>query len=68
MLTESSSARRILRSLEQIYREIDQMEKSTVSVKKFQQYRDLFPACIMAGVGILVAQVLLSQTLWRKLP
>ena len=56
------------RSLEQIYREIDQMEKSTVSVKKFQQYRDLFPVCIMAGCGILVAQVLLSQTLWRKLP
>ena len=56
------------RSLEQIYREIDQMEKSTVSVKKFQQYRDLFPVCIMAGCGVLVAQVLLSQTLWRKLP
>ena len=56
------------RSLEQIYREIDQLEKSTVSVKKFQQYRDLFPVCIMAGVGVLIAQVLLSQTLWRKLP
>ena len=55
-------------SLEQIYRDIDKMEKSTVSVKKFQQYRELFPACIMAGAGVLVAQVLLSQTLWRKLP
>jgi Ca-activated chloride channel family protein len=55
-------------SLEQIYSEIDKMEKSTVSVKKFQQYRDLFPVCIMAGAGVLIAQVLLSQTLWRKLP
>ncbi|HEV3409313.1 MAG TPA: VWA domain-containing protein, partial [Chthoniobacterales bacterium] len=56
------------RSLEQIYAEIDQLEKSTVSVKKFEQYRDLFPAFIMSGCGLLVAQVLLSQTLWRKLP
>ncbi len=56
------------RSLERIYSDIDKMEKSTVSIQKYQQYRDLFPACIMAGCGLLVAQVLLSQTVWRKLP
>ena len=31
------------KSLEEIYAEIDKMEKSTVKVKKYQQYRDLFP-------------------------
>src|SRR5256712_9077072 len=56
------------KSLEQIYGEIDKMEKSTVSVKKYQQYRDLFLLCIMSGCGLLVAQVLLSQTIWKKLP
>jgi Ca-activated chloride channel family protein len=56
------------KSLEEIFHDIDQLEKSTVTIKKFQQYRDLFPACIMAGCGLLVAQVLLSQTLWKKLP
>ena len=56
------------KSLAQIFQDIDKLEKSTVSVKKFQEYRDLFPACIMAGCGLLVAQILLSQTLWRKLP
>jgi Ca-activated chloride channel homolog len=56
------------RSLEQIYAEIDKLEKSTVSVKKYQEYRELFPECIMAGCGLLVAQILLSQTLWKKLP
>jgi len=56
------------KSLEQIYRDIDEMEKSTVSAKKYQQYRDLFPLCIMSGCGLLVAQVLLSQTIWKKLP
>ncbi|MBA3963337.1 MAG: VWA domain-containing protein [Chthoniobacterales bacterium] len=55
-------------SLENIYREIEKLEKSTVSVKKFQQYRDLFPACLMAGVGVLLAELLLSQTIWKKLP
>ncbi len=56
------------KSLEQIFRDIDKLEKTTVSVKKYQQYRDLFPACIMAGCGFLVAQILLSQTIWKKLP
>jgi Ca-activated chloride channel family protein len=55
-------------SLEQIYREIDKMEKSTVSVKKYQQYHELFPLCVMSGAGLLIAQLLLSQTIWKKLP
>jgi Ca-activated chloride channel family protein len=55
-------------SLESIYRDIDKLEKSTVSVKKYQQYRDLFPACLMAGAGVLLAELLLSQTIWKKLP
>ena len=56
------------KSLEQIFQDIDKLEKTTVAVKKYQQYRDLFPACIMAGCGLLVAQILLSQTIWKKLP
>jgi Ca-activated chloride channel family protein len=56
------------KSLEQIFNDIDKFEKTTVSVKKYQQYRDLFPGCIAAGLGLLVAQLLLSQTVWKKLP
>jgi Ca-activated chloride channel family protein len=55
-------------SLEQIYADIDNLEKSTVSVKKYQQYRDLFSLCIMSGAGLLLGQILLSQTIWKKLP
>jgi len=55
-------------SLEQIFNDIDKFEKTTVSIKKYQQYRDLFPACIAAGLGLLIAQLLLSQTVWKKLP
>ena len=56
------------KSLETIYSDIDKLEKTTVSAKKYQQYRDLFPLCIMSGAGLLIAQLLLSQTIWRKLP
>lgn len=56
------------KSLEQIFGDIDKMEKTTVAVKKYQQYRDLFPACIAVGWGLLVGQILLSQTIWKKLP
>lgn len=56
------------KSLEQIFSDIDKLEKTTVSVKKYQQYRDLFPVCIATGLGLLLAQLLLSQTIWKKLP
>jgi Ca-activated chloride channel family protein len=56
------------KSLEQIFGDIDKLEKTTVSVKKYQQYRDLFPGLIMAGCGLLIAQILLAQTIWKKLP
>jgi Ca-activated chloride channel family protein len=56
------------KSLQRIYDDIDKLEKTTVTVKKYQQYRDLFPLCIMGGAGLLLGQILLSQTIWKKLP
>lgn len=56
------------KSLEQIFGDIDKLEKTTVSVKKYQQYRDLFPGLVMVGCGLLIAQILLAQTIWKKLP
>jgi Ca-activated chloride channel homolog len=56
------------KSLKQIYDDIDKLEKTTVTVKKYQQYRDLFPFCIMSGAGLLLGQILLAQTIWKKLP
>ena len=56
------------KSLEEIYGDIDNLEKSTVAVKKYQEYGDLFSVCIASGAGLIVAQLLLSQTIWKKLP
>jgi Ca-activated chloride channel family protein len=56
------------KSLEKIFGEIDKLEKSKVEVEKIAQYRDLFPWFLIAGLACLGAQILLSQTLWRRLP
>jgi Ca-activated chloride channel family protein len=56
------------RSLEGIYGQIDKLEKSTVEMDQYKQYRDLFPWFIGGGLGLLVLETLLAQTLWRKLP
>ncbi len=55
-------------SLASIYSDIDKLEKTTISAKKYQQYRDLFPECIAAGCGLLIGQLLLGQTIWKRLP
>lgn len=56
------------RSLEKIFGEIDKLEKSKIEVEKIAQYRDLFPWFLTAGLACLGAEILLSQTLWRRLP
>jgi len=56
------------RSLKEIFGEIDKLEKSKIEVQKIAQYRDFFPWLLMAGLALLVAEILLSQTVWRRLP
>ena len=55
-------------SLEAIYAQIDKMEKSTVELTQYKQYRDLFQWFIGAGTALLALQIILGQTVWRKLP
>ncbi len=56
------------KSLEQIYDQIDKLEKSTVELSQYKQYRDLFPWCLGAGLAMVTLQVVLGQTVWRRLP
>ncbi len=55
-------------SLMKIYDRIDQLEKSTFEVKKYSRYRDLYPWFLAAGAGLLLLEMLLAQTVWRKVP
>ena len=56
------------KSLEKIFRDIDQLEKSEVEIQKVAQYRDLFPWFVLVGAVLLTAETLLGQTIWRRLP
>lgn len=56
------------RSLENIYADIDKLEKSTVEMTQYRQYRDLFPWFLCAGFGLLALESVLAQTIWRRLP
>lgn len=55
-------------SLKRTFAEIDKMEKTKIEVEKTSEYRDLFTWCLLAGFVLLSAEVLLSQTAWKRLP
>jgi Ca-activated chloride channel family protein len=54
--------------LRKIYEEIDQLEKTEVEVKKYQRYRELYPWFILGGLIVLLMEVILGNTVWRRLP
>jgi Ca-activated chloride channel family protein len=55
-------------SLRKIFSEIDKMEKTKVEVERTAQYRDLFYYVLIPGIACLLLEILLSQTVWRRLP
>ena len=55
-------------TLRSVYEEIDQLEKTEVEVKKYQRYRELFPWIALPGLVVLLLEVILNHTVWRKLP
>jgi len=56
------------KSLQDIFSEIDQLEKTKVEMKKIAHYRDFFDWFLGGALVFLALQVVLSQTVWRKLP
>lgn len=51
-----------------IYEEIDQLEKTEIEIEKYQRYQELFPYFVLAGLAILLLEIILSNTVWRRLP
>lgn len=56
------------RSLRDIYRDIDQLEKSDVEAKQYQQFQELFGWFAVPGLILLLLEFVLGHTVWRKLP
>jgi Ca-activated chloride channel family protein len=52
-------------SLEKIYKEINNMETTTRTIKNFDHYRELFPFFILAALMLLCVEIVLSR---KKLP
>jgi Ca-activated chloride channel homolog len=51
-----------------IYDEIDQLEKTEVEVRHHERYLELFPWFVLPGVVLLLLEIILSNTVWRRLP
>jgi Ca-activated chloride channel homolog len=52
----------------QIYAEIDKLEKTEAVVNKYTEFRELYPWLVAGGFALLLLEILLGQTLLRRLP
>ena len=55
-------------TMRRIYAEIDKLEKTEVEVKKFEHFDELYRPAGLGGLALLLLEIILSQTVWRKLP
>jgi Ca-activated chloride channel family protein len=55
-------------SLERIYAEIDELERTEIEVQHFTRYGELFLFPLAAGLALLVLEVGFGSTLLRKIP
>jgi Ca-activated chloride channel family protein len=55
-------------TMRKIYADIDRLEKTEVVVNKYQHYDELFGQVVVAGLAVLLLEMILAQTVWRKLP
>jgi Ca-activated chloride channel family protein len=54
--------------LRDIYIQIDQMEKTRVEVKEYRRYTELFYEYLIFGLIALGLEIILSNSIFRKLP
>ena len=55
-------------SLRKIYKEIDALEKTTIEDKGYLEYNELFSVFLILSVSILLLDIVLSNTILRKIP
>ena len=55
-------------TLEQIYDQISKLEKTKIEVHRFYRYNELFASFLIAGLGLLFAELLLSKTILGGTP
>lgn len=55
-------------SLERIYKEIDELEKTEIKTEEFTSYDEKFVPLVLFAAGLLAAEILLAATLLRRAP
>jgi Ca-activated chloride channel homolog len=55
-------------SLRKIYKEIDGLEKTTIEEKGYLEYNELFTVFLILGLAVLCLDIVLSNTILRKIP
>lgn len=55
-------------SLENIYREIGQLEKTKIEVKEFTRYTELYVNFLALALAALLVEIVLANTRFRKIP
>jgi Ca-activated chloride channel family protein len=56
------------KKLEEIYREIGEMEKQEIKTRDYVDYNDLFPRLLWPGLALLGLEVVLANTRFRRIP
>lgn len=56
------------RSLEEIYSEIDKLEKTPIEEVGYNRYNELFSFFLLPGLGLILLELLLANTYLRRLP
>ncbi len=52
----------------EIYAEIDKLERTEAIINKYTQFKELFPWFVSCGFVLLLIEITLGQTMFRKLP
>lgn len=56
------------RSLRKIYNEIDKLEKTPTEEKGYMEYKELFYLFLIPGLALLLLEIFLRNTIFRKIP
>jgi hypothetical protein len=55
-------------ALQSVYRQIDALEKSAFKESKQKSWRELMAWLAIPGGVLLLLEIVLAQTVWRRLP
>ena len=55
-------------SLKEVYKQIDNLEKTEMEVTKYTEYNELFHYLVLPALGLFLFEIVLANTRFRKLP